>query len=116
MMAPSPTPYPPPARGGGTGERDMTSALDTPAFLFIWMCFPLLMCGMLIVFFLWGVRSGQFADQERARYLALDSGIPEEPPSRPPPSRGRSDIRSDDESVHCPLPRRGRAREGEDCG
>ncbi|MBJ6798574.1 cbb3-type cytochrome oxidase assembly protein CcoS [Geomonas propionica] len=56
----------------------MNSALDTPAFLFIWMCFPLLMCGMLIVFFLWGVRSGQFADQERARYLALDSGIPED--------------------------------------
>ncbi|UPU36028.1 cbb3-type cytochrome oxidase assembly protein CcoS [Geomonas paludis] len=56
----------------------MTSPLDTPAFLFIWMCFPLLMCGTLIVFFLWGVRSGQFADQERARYLALDSGIPED--------------------------------------
>ncbi|MBJ6748751.1 cbb3-type cytochrome oxidase assembly protein CcoS [Geomonas anaerohicana] len=79
----------------------MTSALDTPAFLIIWICFPLLMCGMLIVFFLWGVRAGQFADQERARYLALDSGIPEDqapatgaktlkPPSRPPPSGGRS--------------------------
>ncbi|MBU5611911.1 hypothetical protein KOL99_03095 [Geomonas sp. Red51] len=63
---------------------------------------------MLIVFFLWGVRSGQFADQERARYLALDSGIPEEcnstsnrskddsPPSRPPPSGGRGQAQCSD--------------------
>ena len=70
-------------------ERDMNSALDTPAFLFIWMGFPLLMCGTLIVFFLWGVRSGQFADQERARYLALDSGIPDEAPEEQ--GRGRGD-------------------------
>ncbi|QWV93451.1 cbb3-type cytochrome oxidase assembly protein CcoS [Geomonas oryzisoli] len=55
----------------------MQSPLETPAFLLIWMCLPLLMCAALIVFFVWGVRSGQFADQERARYLALDSGIPE---------------------------------------
>ncbi|WP_224959051.1 cbb3-type cytochrome oxidase assembly protein CcoS [Geomonas subterranea] len=67
----------------------MNSPLETPAFLFIWICFPLFMCGTLIVFFLWGVRSGQFADQERARYLALDSGIPEEAAEEP--GRGAND-------------------------
>ncbi|MBU5635460.1 cbb3-type cytochrome oxidase assembly protein CcoS [Geomonas sp. Red69] len=69
----------------------MDSPLETPAFLLIWMCLPLLMCGTLIVFFVWGVRSGQFADQERARYLALDSGIPEEPPEEPGQGRGAND-------------------------
>lgn len=49
--------------------------LDGPIFLFIWTGFTLLMSLAIGAFFLWGVRSGQFADQDRARYLALDAEI-----------------------------------------
>ncbi len=45
-------------------------------FLFIWIGFLALMTGVLTGAILWGVRSGQFANQERARHLPLNSGIP----------------------------------------
>ena len=60
--------------------------LESPAFLFIWFGFLLLMSATAIAFFLWGIRSGQFADQDRARYLPLESGIPEPPTDVDAPS------------------------------
>lgn len=50
--------------------------LDGPIFLFMWSGFTLLMGIAIAAFFLWGIRSGQFHGQERARYLALDAAIP----------------------------------------
>lgn len=47
------------------------------AFIFIWAGFLVLGCMAAVLFFLWGMRSGQFGDQERAGYLPLDAGIPE---------------------------------------
>lgn len=61
--------------------------VDSPwngqAFLFIWIGFLLVMTGGIGAFFLWGVRSGQFANQDRARYLALQARIPEPGESEP---------------------------------
>lgn len=59
----------------------MVSILEGETFIFIWIGFLLLMSCGIGVFFLWGIRSGQFQDQDRARYLPLQSGIPpaEEP-------------------------------------
>jgi len=54
----------------------MNSPMEGQAFLFIWIGFLLLMTGGIGAFFLWAVRAGQFSHQDRARYLALQSGIP----------------------------------------
>lgn len=54
----------------------MNSPMEGEAFLFIWIGFLLLMTGGIASFFLWGIRAGQFSDQDRARYLPLESGIP----------------------------------------
>jgi cbb3-type cytochrome oxidase maturation protein len=59
----------------------MKSLLEGPTFLFIWIGFSLLMTGSIAAFFFWAVRAGQFSQQDRARYLPLESCIPldEEP-------------------------------------
>jgi cbb3-type cytochrome oxidase maturation protein len=54
----------------------MTSPFDGTAFVLMWIGFLLLMSSGIVLFFLWAVRAGQFTDQERARHLALTSGIP----------------------------------------
>jgi cbb3-type cytochrome oxidase maturation protein len=54
----------------------MNSPMEGQTFLFIWIGFLLLMTGGIATFFLWGIRAGQFSDQDRARYLPLESGIP----------------------------------------
>jgi cbb3-type cytochrome oxidase maturation protein len=36
-----------------------------------------------IIAFIWAIRSGQFADQGRARYLALSDGLPPLPAGKP---------------------------------
>lgn len=38
--------------------------------------------------FYWGLKSGQFADPERARYLALPEDLPSTPAPLPAPRRG----------------------------
>lgn len=47
------------------------------AFLFLWIGFLLLMSTALGALFVWAIRAGQFSNQERARYLALEAAIPE---------------------------------------
>ena len=54
----------------------MNSPLDGAPFLFMWLGFLGLMIGCVAAFFLWAVRDGQFSQQDRARYLPLQSGIP----------------------------------------
>ena len=54
----------------------MNSPMLGTTFLFMWLGFLMLMISCIAVFLLWGVRSGQFCRQDRARYLALQSGIP----------------------------------------
>lgn len=69
----------------------MNSLLEGETFFFMWLGFLLLMTGGIAAFFLWAIRSGQFSDQDRARYLPLESGIP--PGGQPDaarPQEGRS--------------------------
>lgn len=54
----------------------MTSPFEGATFLFMWIGFLLLMSCGIAAFFLWAVRTRQFADQDRARHLPLQSGIP----------------------------------------
>jgi nitrogen fixation-related uncharacterized protein len=48
------------------------------ALLAIWVTFAVVALGGIAAVLVWAVRSRQFAGQERARYLALQSGIPRE--------------------------------------
>jgi cbb3-type cytochrome oxidase maturation protein len=48
------------------------------ALILIWSGFLTAACTVAIGIFLWGIRSDQFGDQERARSLALEAEIPEE--------------------------------------
>jgi len=54
----------------------MTSPMEGTTFLYMWLGFLLLMICSVAIFFLWAIRKGQFSQQDRARYLALQSGIP----------------------------------------
>jgi cbb3-type cytochrome oxidase maturation protein len=48
------------------------------AILIIWITFTVVALAGVIAVFIWAVRSRQFSDQDRARYLPLMSGIPGE--------------------------------------
>ncbi|TSK07424.1 MAG: cbb3-type cytochrome oxidase assembly protein CcoS [Geobacter sp.] len=77
----------------------MNNPLDSTAFVLIWIGFPLLAGSVAALFFFWGMRNGQFADQERARYLPLESGCEGEAPTRSEPPRHD---RGDQEVVDMP--------------
>lgn len=55
----------------------MNGNFDTGLFL-IWLVSGVLMMTGAAIAFIWAWRSGQFRDRDRARYLALWSGIPED--------------------------------------
>ena len=55
----------------------MAGITDGSAFLFIWIGFMALMSSAIGLVFLWGIRTRQFANQDRARYLPLDDPVPE---------------------------------------
>jgi cbb3-type cytochrome oxidase maturation protein len=57
-------------------DPTMNSPMEGTTFLFVWLGFLMLMIFCVGFFFLWAVRSGQFSNQDRARYLPLQSGIP----------------------------------------
>ncbi len=50
--------------------------------LAIWILFTAIGLTAMIAALVWAVRSRQFSDQERARSLALESGIPSEEEER----------------------------------
>jgi nitrogen fixation-related uncharacterized protein len=54
----------------------MISSFDT-VFLAAWVVFVCLIFAAVAGAVVWAARSGQFKDQDRARYLPLMSGIPE---------------------------------------
>ena len=56
--------------------------------LVIWILFTAIGLAAMIAALVWAVRSRQFSDQERARHLPLESGIPpdEEKRDAAPPS------------------------------
>lgn len=73
----------------------MNNPLDSTAFVLIWIGFPLLAGSVAALFFFWGMRNGQFADQERARYLPLESGCleaEETPPASEAPHHQRKEV------------------------
>jgi cbb3-type cytochrome oxidase maturation protein len=43
------------------------------SLLLTWTLYALIATGFLVALFAWAVRTGQFADQDRARYLALSA-------------------------------------------
>jgi len=61
----------------------MITMLEDPIFVFMWLGFLMLMSVGTALFFMWAVRSQQFSQQDRARYLPLQSGIPVEVESGP---------------------------------
>jgi cbb3-type cytochrome oxidase maturation protein len=50
--------------------------------LITWIAFSAAAFVGVAAFFIWAVRSGQFSQQDRARSLPLESGIPEKKISR----------------------------------
>ena len=46
------------------------------AFIMLWVAFALVMLLAIAAVLVWAIRSRQFADQDRAARLPLDSGIP----------------------------------------
>jgi nitrogen fixation-related uncharacterized protein len=55
----------------------MTIAFDK-WFLIFFLMIPVLVITGLIPIIMWAVKSGQFRNQDHARYLALTSHIPED--------------------------------------
>ena len=55
------------------------------SLLIMWVTFTVLSLAGVIAVFIWAVRSRQFSDQDRARYLALHSGIPQDAPTEATP-------------------------------
>ncbi|GAB7028213.1 hypothetical protein [Geotalea toluenoxydans] len=51
-------------------------SLGFNAFLAMWLGFLAVMITAITLALVWAVRSRQFSDQDRARYLPLESGIP----------------------------------------
>lgn len=54
----------------------MTGMNMADTIVFIWIGFALLSAAGIALIILWGVRTRQFSDQERARRLPLESRIP----------------------------------------
>lgn len=46
------------------------------ALILVWLGFLVVGSAAALGVFVWGIRSGQFGDQERARSLPLDAGLP----------------------------------------
>ena len=49
----------------------------------IWIILVICSLGVSLAAFLWGLNSGQFSDQERARYLPLRDPLPPPPVQNP---------------------------------
>ncbi|MBJ6726094.1 cbb3-type cytochrome oxidase assembly protein CcoS [Geomesophilobacter sediminis] len=84
----------------------MSSLADTELIVYLWVGFLLLMLAGLAGVFWWAVRNRQFADQERARFLALESRIPAGDPVRAGDGRDAEKVvppaRNDDNKVISP--------------
>ena len=63
------------------------------AFLISWLTFTVLGVAAAVAAFVWAVRNRQFSDQDRARSLPLQSGIPEQSGRQRQPGAGGDDSR-----------------------
>jgi len=54
----------------------MTTSAGQTAFLLMWIGFTALVLIAISAVLVWAVRNRQFSDQDRARYLPLQSNIP----------------------------------------
>ena len=50
------------------------------AFIMLWVAFAVVMLLAIVAVLVWAIRSRQFADQDHAARLPLESGIPNELP------------------------------------
>jgi cbb3-type cytochrome oxidase maturation protein len=58
----------------------MIAMTEEMSLLIMWATFSILALGGVIAVFVWAIRSRQFSDQDRARYLALDKPEKEDKP------------------------------------
>jgi cbb3-type cytochrome oxidase maturation protein len=65
----------------------MTTGAGAEMIVYLWVGFLLLMLAGIAGVFWWAVRNRQFSDQERARFLPLESGIPQGKEGEPPPGK-----------------------------
>jgi len=69
----------------------MIAMTEATAFLIMWITFTAIALVGVVAVLVWAVRSRQFSDQDHARRLPLDSGIPTDAPadseSPKPPDR-----------------------------
>ena len=47
------------------------------ALIIVWVTFAAIALAAIVAVLVWAIRSRQFSDQDRARRLPLDSGIPD---------------------------------------
>ena len=52
-------------------------------YFFGWIALVVISLWISVLAFIWAVRSGQFSDQARARYMPLRDGLPPEPEMAP---------------------------------
>jgi cbb3-type cytochrome oxidase maturation protein len=71
--------------------------------LLVWVTFTVVALVGIMAVFLWAVRSRQFSDQDRARYLPLRSGTaPDDEPAADAASVGGPGVMSDEGRNHVP--------------
>ena len=59
----------------------MIALAPNAALLAVWIVFSTLVLAGVVAVLVWAVRSGQFSQQDRARRLPLESGIPLDRPA-----------------------------------
>ena len=64
------------------------------AVLIAWLVFAGISLAGLTLVLVWAIRTGQFKNQDRARYLALDCGTPQDDECKPPPQSALSRVPS----------------------
>jgi nitrogen fixation-related uncharacterized protein len=65
------------AAGNRSGQ--MIETYSGTGLLILWVVFASVALAAIIAVLVWAVRSGQFSNQDAARYLPLKSGIPGSP-------------------------------------
>jgi nitrogen fixation-related uncharacterized protein len=66
----------------------MMALAPESALLVAWVALAAVAIAGIVAVLVWAVRTGQFANQDRARYLPLESGIPDGGIAGVPPARG----------------------------
>jgi nitrogen fixation-related uncharacterized protein len=78
----------------------MIAVVDSGTLLTMWIAFTVIAVAGIVAVLVWAVRSRQFRDQDRARYLALWSGTEEA--SGAPPKSAPFDTKSSEPGAEAP--------------